>query len=367
MLLSRSGPKSEAAKDLIKELESRHVYVATPRIDIGNLQELQNVLDRLSKAMPPVRGCIQATMRLQVSFLINEGCCFQLIVQRLTHHRQLQDNVFPNMTHEDWNAAVDSKAIGSWNLHTALPSGLDFFVLLASVNGILGGQAQANYAAANTFQDALAHHRIALGEKAVSLDLGLMFAEGLVAENAELLAKVRRIGHLMDVSQDELLALLDYYCNPETPVLSHDNAQILVGLATTTHVTAKRIGLHHAIHRPMFRQLFRMGAPSSQLSNREVVVDYATALRQAPSEEYAGALVTGWFRSKVSQVLGLQEDDVDTERPVHSYGMDSLVAMDLRNWYRRHIGSEVSVFSLQGNISLAEVAVSAAKGSRFRV
>lgn len=100
------------------------------------------------------------------------------------------------MTSDDWVISTRSKVTGSWNLHQILPADLDFFVLLSSVNGIFGGRAQANYAAGNTFKDALAHHRIALGRKAVSIDLGLMVAEGVVAENQLLLASMRRIGHL---------------------------------------------------------------------------------------------------------------------------------------------------------------------------
>lgn len=271
------------------------------------------------------------------------------------------------MTYEDWKVGVNSKAAGSWNLHAALPSGLDFFVLIASLNGIIGGRAQANYAAGNTFKDALAHHRISMGEKAVSIDLGLMVAEGIVAENADLLASMRRIGHLMELSQADLLALLDYYCDPALPLLPHDQAQVLVGLETTTSVRAKNIDLHHAIYRPMFRQLFRMDTSSSSSTNRAEAVDYSTELKEAASDEEAGALVTAWFRSKISRVLGLQEDDVDVERPVHTYGMDSLVAIDLKNWYAREIGAEVSVFLLLGNNTLEEVAQEAAKGSRFRI
>ncbi|KAI3337571.1 hypothetical protein HD806DRAFT_529133 [Xylariaceae sp. AK1471] len=205
-----------------------------------------------------------------------------------------------------------------------LPLGLDFFVLIAPLNGI-------------------------------------------VAENAELLASMRRIGHLMDMSQAELLALLDYYCDPSLPLLPYDQAQVLVGLETPSAVRAKNIDLHHAIHRPLFRQLFRMDATSSSLSPDQVAaIDHASKLKHASTSEEAADLVTGWFRSKVAQVLGLKEAGVDPERPVHTYGMDSLVAIDLKNWFSREIGTEVQVFVLLGNKTLASVAKEAAEASRFR-
>lgn len=101
------------------------------------------------------------------------------------------------MTFEKWQAAFRPKALGSWNLHCCLPDDMDFFILLSSASGILGNPGQANYAAGNTFQDALAEYRqfqqqtnLASGQKDrhnISLDLGLVLEAGLVAEDERLL------------------------------------------------------------------------------------------------------------------------------------------------------------------------------------
>lgn len=91
------------------------------------------------------------------------------------------------MTYTKWAKAFHPKAIGSWNLHNSLPDTLDFLIFLSSSAGVLGNRGQANYAAGNTFQDALAHHRASLGRRSVSLDLGLVLGAGMVAENERLL------------------------------------------------------------------------------------------------------------------------------------------------------------------------------------
>lgn len=98
------------------------------------------------------------------------------------------------MTYEDWDAGVKSKVHGLWNFHSLLPRGLDFFILLSSASGIFGSGGQANYAAGNTYMDALAHHRVAQGEKAVSLDIGWMAGEGVVAENEALSKSLEALG-----------------------------------------------------------------------------------------------------------------------------------------------------------------------------
>ncbi|KAF3055049.1 Lovastatin diketide synthase LovF [Daldinia childiae] len=342
ILLSRSGVKSQEAKNLIRYLEGRQICVVTPAVDISNLVALKHVLKPLEKTMPPIRGCIQATVALR-------------------------DNLFPNMTYCDWIVGTNSKAKGSWNLHSVLPCGLDFFVLFASLNGILGGRAQANYAAGNTFKDALAHYRISLGEKAISIDLGLMASEGIVAENADLLASMRRIGHLMDINQEELIALLDYYCDSALPILSHDKAQILVGLETPGAIRAKGIDIHHAIHRPLFQQLFSLDSGSLQSPGQQTTISYAMVLKEATSREEASAMVTGWLQAKIAHTLGLQEEDVDPTKPIHTYGIDSLVAIDLKNWFSKEIGADIKVFFMLGNQTLEAVAREAVKGSKFMV
>ena len=74
------------------------------------------------------------------------------------------------------------KVQGSWNLHDLLPRGMDFFICLSSVSGVVGGGGQANYAAANTYMDALVRYRTMRGEKATAIDLGWMESEGVAAE-----------------------------------------------------------------------------------------------------------------------------------------------------------------------------------------
>ncbi|KAI0553284.1 lovastatin nonaketide synthase [Xylaria curta] len=340
ILLSRTGVRSEAAKTLMKDLKAKGAYVVAPSVDISNLAKLKEVLREVTQGLPPIRGCIQATVALR-------------------------DNLFPNMTYDDWVTGVNSKSTSSWNLHMALPSGLDFFIILSSLNGIIGGRAQANYAAGNTYKDALAHYRVSIGEKAVAIDLGLMVAEGIVAENADLLASMRRIGHLMDIEQAELMALMEYYCDPDLPLLTDDQVQILVGLETPSAIRAKKIELNHALHRPLFRQLFCMDSGPELSSDLKESINHAELLRQAPSHYEAGSLVTMWFRSKVAQVLGLKIEDVDTDRPVHTHGIDSLVAIDLKNWFLREIGADIQVFLLLSNKSLTMVAREAAGISRF--
>lgn len=336
ILLSRSGAAKGAAKELVEDLQLQNVWVETPCVDIGDLDALKLTIQNLrSSGMPDIRGCIQASV-------------------------VLRDNFFENMSYEDWTFSTNAKVVGSWNLHIALPDGLDFFILLSSLNGIVGGRGQANYSAGNTFKDALAEYRLSIGEKAISLDLGLMVSEGVVAENPHLLASLRRVGHLMDIENEEFLSIVDYYCDPNLPILKPEDSQTLIGLEMPHAVQAKGIDLNHAIYRPMFRELFqnipRLADSSTVEANASATISRKSRLAAVKTFEGAKALITGWLCDKLSQILGLDDKDLDTDRAIHTFGIDSLVAIDLKNWLSRDIGAQLEVFTLLSNITVSQLA-----------
>jgi NAD(P)-dependent dehydrogenase (short-subunit alcohol dehydrogenase family) len=70
ILLSRSGPKTESAKTLVKDLAAQGAHVTTPACDITNKLLLKAVLHNCTTTLPPVKGCIQASMVLKVSSVV---------------------------------------------------------------------------------------------------------------------------------------------------------------------------------------------------------------------------------------------------------------------------------------------------------
>lgn len=66
ILLSRSGAKSKESIDLIEELKPRGVAIAAPPCDVSVEDEVSTTLAKYRSTMPPIRGCIQASMVLKV-------------------------------------------------------------------------------------------------------------------------------------------------------------------------------------------------------------------------------------------------------------------------------------------------------------
>lgn len=119
--------------------------------------------------------------------------------------------MFVNMTYEQFQAAVGPKVRGTRNLHAILGDDLDFFVMLSSITSIVGNRGQANYAAGNAYQDALAMQLVSKGIKAASINLGTIKTVGYIAENRERMQKQGGIAtQWAGMSEDELHSVIEY-------------------------------------------------------------------------------------------------------------------------------------------------------------
>ncbi|KAK6598095.1 polyketide synthase [Botrytis cinerea] len=274
VLLSRSGPVTEAATSLLTKLSDMGVSVEVPKCDITYSDQLRKVISQFPKTFPPIKGCIQATM-------------------------VLKDVLFEKMNFEEWSAATSPKVRGTWNLHEALPDNLDFFILLSSIAGVFGSMGQSNYAAGNTFQDAFCLYRSSQGQKTISLRLGIMSDVGIISENPDVL-KIRDLAtESASVKEAEFLALLDHYCSPDNPLE-------LLGSQETLPIIDCRI--------------CKRSKGSGVDSNN----------------------------NEVDEVIGVELADIDTNKPFHAYGVDSLLAVELRNWFGKELGTNVAVYDIMG-------------------
>lgn len=274
----------------------------------------------------PIKGCINASM-------------------------VLQDAVFDNMRHLQWSQTIQSKVDVSWNLHNQLPKGLDFFVQLSSLSGIYGSLGQSNYAAGCAFQDALARHRVAQGEKAVSLDLGWMHDAGVIAANKAYQRHREQVGDMRKVSTAQLLSVLDAICDPSRPA---PTSQLLAGLVTPAEQMAQgHSSPSSAQQRPLFAGFTRAKAAADGRDDGEVNVSNASMdtrnknpaalFKQESTSEGRAAVVVEALRHKLARALALALDDMNVDDPLADYGVDSLVAVELRNWVRTLFEADLPV------------------------
>jgi hypothetical protein len=282
----------------------------------------------------------------------------------------LQDQYFTNMNHSEWRQSLAPKVNGSWHLHSLLPKGMDFFIFLSSMRGVIGGQAQANYTAGNTFMDALARHRVTTGEKAVSLDLSIMLSEGVLAENDKLMRALESEGFYIPMTQGDFHALLDQYCDPRLPVLQPDDAQVVLGLEMPLVIRARGSQEPTWMRQPLFAEMWSITPDSELLSStasthKKYDIPFQELFNRASSLVEAGSIVAEALAKKLSESLVIPVSEVDPGRPLHFYGVDSLVAVELRNWFAKELHADVAIFEILGNRGCDDLGAWAATRSGF--
>ena len=84
----------------------------------------------------------------------------------------------------------------------------------------------------------------------------------------------------------------------------------------------------------------------------------------APSDEEAASIASTCFMEKMSRILCMPIENIDAGRPPHRFGVDSLVAVELRNWFMSEFAVDMKVFDILGNRSVAEFGLEIAQKVR---
>lgn len=271
------------------------------------------------------------------------------------------------MSHDEWRASVSPKVQGSWNLHIALPSDMDFFIMLSSAICIFGNAGQANYAAGNTFQDALARQRVASGQKAVAIDLGMVLGEGWVAERKQVQQRVMQFDQVIPISQRDLFAMLDYYCNPAVQFDSPAASQIITGLELPALILKAGRQIPAAMQRPLFSAMHQV-LPSGEMPTTAAADtrNIAAIFEEAATIEIAGAAVAEALKQKLCKILGVEADARTIHERMDSFGVDSLIALEIRNWMAKEMRADLAVYEILGDAKLIDTGMTVARKSDFR-
>ncbi|KAI1734298.1 KR domain-containing protein [Xylaria scruposa] len=332
--LCRSGADSSSAADLVLSLEAAGAMVQVVRGDVTSQSDVIRAINGISSKYP-IKGVVHAAM-------------------------VLRDSLYHSMTFEAWKQSVLPKVAGAWNLHSVLASTpLDFFIMTSSVSGILGTPGQANYAAANAYLDALARHRMRCGSPAISVVLPMVLGVGVVAENAELEDGLARKG-MYGVDEEHLIQSF------EAAIVSQKLEQppdhVVVGLDP--------VRLQKAVNDPIATDSFWCEDPrfshavlamnSSAEANvgdggKQSILDM---IRAAASMSEAIFAVNEHFVDKLARMLMLGHDDVDPEvGSIASYGIDSMIGAELRNWIFKEFKLDIPFQQLLGpSLTIAKFA-----------
>jgi len=303
----------------IRELEALGACVHLASVDVADEGQLRAYLDEFrAEGWPPIRGVVHAAGVLQ------DGLLVQLDAAAL-------------------DSVLRPKMIGGWLLHRLLKDDpLDFFVLFSSAGSLLGQPGQGNYAAANAFLDALAHHRRALGKPALSINWGawsgLGFAE---TPGGKRLAARLALAGIRSIAPAQALEVMERLLRQGS-----------------TQVAAVPVDW------ALYRQFYPAGTESPLLS--ELAREEADTLAQAghpgekrntilaaqPAERLQ--LIQSYLTELVARVLGQSVSKLDVQQPLSNLGLDSLMAVELKNRIAVELGVNVPMVTFLSGPSVEQ-------------
>ncbi|WSY16220.1 SDR family NAD(P)-dependent oxidoreductase [Embleya sp. NBC_00896] len=302
LLTGRRGPDTPGAAELDAELTALGAHVTIAAADVADRDAVAGLIASVPAEHP-------LTAVVHAAGVIDDG-----IVESLTPERVA--------------AVLRPKADAAWHLHELTrDQDLAAFVLFSSVAAVLGGPGQGNYAAANTFLDALAVRRRALGLPAVSLAWG-MWAEagGMTAHLAEAdRARASRAGIRALASADGL-RLFDLVAVPGSGARAYDQPVLVPAPLDLAGLRARSESVP-ALLRGLVRPARRHAAQAADAAGASSLARRLAGLGAAEREQALVDLVRG----EVAGVLGADPEGIGARRAFSDLGMDSLTAVELRN------------------------------------
>ena len=254
------------------------------------------------------------------------------------------------MTYEQYKSVIASKVQGARNFHEALSTAqasLDFFVLISSAAGAVGNRGQAAYAAANTYLNAFAQHLISQGIRAASLDLTAVSDAGYLAEDAEKAAEVARNLGSDTICEAEVLALLQAAIEGN---LSSCNGHPITGMRITP--TMRPFWSNDA----KFVHLLRAAEAASNASGTAAKISWSVAFKAVVSRAEAEQVVCNALVEKIADVISMEPEELDIGRALSHYPLDSLTAIEVRNFITRMFEASLQVLELLASGSIENLA-----------
>jgi NADPH:quinone reductase-like Zn-dependent oxidoreductase/NAD(P)-dependent dehydrogenase (short-subunit alcohol dehydrogenase family)/acyl carrier protein len=311
VLLCGRGKPAPAARRAIEEITRAGTQVEVVEADITSLEQVQTLIAAAHRQDLPLRGIVHAA-------------------------GVLRDRLLKAMSWEDMQQVLGPKVDGAWNLHLASRAcPLDFFVCFSSTASTLGSAGQANYAAANAFLDALAYQRRAQGLPALSINWGPWAEAGMAARLGEEAARRRAANGIGDIA-------------PEA------------GLRAMERLLSDRSAIQAMVSPMDWRKFLAAGASPffeavGESRRPRVESDLLSRLKESPPDQRR-LLLTTYVATQVARAVGLASPDaINPDQRFIDLGIDSLIAIELRNRLQADLACDIPLQKFAGATSMAQL------------
>lgn len=315
----------DASPAWVAELNRAGASIHVERLDVTSLHEVRGLRSKLAgRGLPGVGGVINGAM-------------------------VLDDRVFAQMDTETWTRVLRPKTAGSRNLDVVFGADddddLHFFIMTSSFAAVGGHAGQSNYAAANMFMNGLAAERRRRGVAGSVLNIGVIYGLGLLARErrSDVYGGLERDGY-PPISERDLHHMFVEAIEAGRPA----PGQVA---DLTTGLSRYRVGDPNPLHWHRDRRFchftIRDDAQESRVQNDgDQKVSIQERVRLAPSAEAAAEILEVAMCRKMESILQLPINSITPDSRISDIGLDSLAAVEMRNWFYKSVGADVPVMKI---------------------
>ncbi len=295
------------AQIAVAQLIDRGAHITLVTADVTDQIALNQALAAVLPTLPPIRGVVHAAGVLRDSLLIQQQW-------------------------SDFAEGLAAKTLGAWHLHRLFEkTPLDFFVLFSSAASLLGNQGQGSYAAANAFLDGLAHYRRGRGLVATSINWSLW----------------QQTGMARDVENN-------FVKQGFKPIIPEQGWAILQRILANDVTQISMIQCNWSVYLTQFSQqqqlLNQLITPVAQSVNSDFLVQLQKTVISGQK-----SLLTDFVYQTAQRLLGMSTTVLDIDKPLMEQGVDSLLAVEMRNRLSKEIAMPLPVGLLFNYPSIVEI------------
>ncbi|NEP49754.1 MAG: SDR family NAD(P)-dependent oxidoreductase, partial [Moorea sp. SIO3C2] len=313
VLVTRRSPDDETLNKLNK-LEQMGAQVMVEKADVSEFSAMAKVIERINQSSHPLAGIIHSA-------------------------GMLSDGILQNQSWSSFEQVMAPKVQGAWHLHQLTKEQpLDFFVLFSSAASLLGSPGQGNHSAANAFLDGLAHYRRAMGLTGLSIHWGAVSQVGEAAERgADVRAFQRGMGA---ISPSQVLESLE---------LLMSGSGVEVGV-----VPIEWSAWQERVEKWPFLADWEQAATSIEPTPTMQGGQLLAEIKAASGSERE-KLLMAYLQDATARVLGMKISQVDVQQPLNQMGLDSLMAVELRNRVKTKLAVDIPITKFMEELTVTDI------------